>query len=84
LAARSSPVTDFPLISSKLKPRHRPGLFCLVATSLRRLLWVKLRNTQHEQMTSALPLRTDIGLDTQNIMRIECYGMLMPGSPSRQ
>jgi hypothetical protein len=26
LAARSSAVTDFPLISSELKPRHRPGL----------------------------------------------------------
>ena len=25
-------------------------------------------------MTSALPPRTDIGLDTQNITRIECYG----------
>ena len=37
--------------------------------------WVKLRNTQHEQMSSALAPRTDIGLARpQNVAQIECYG----------
>ncbi len=35
----------------------------------------KLRNTQHEQMSSAFPPRTDVGsARPQNIARIECYG----------
>jgi hypothetical protein len=34
----------------------------LVWFSQRLLKWVKLRNTQHEQMSSALTPRTDIGL----------------------
>ncbi len=35
------------------------------------LLWVKLRNTQHEQMSSAFPPRTDVGsARPQNIARI--------------
>jgi hypothetical protein len=41
---------------------------------------IKLRNTQHEQMSSALPPRTDIDLAGRFgsiiIARIECYGIL--------
>src|SRR5882724_5465629 len=41
------------------------------------LLWVKLRNTQHEQMSSALTPTTDIGVVARkNIARIECYGTI--------
>src|SRR5882762_8799956 len=37
--------------------------------------WVELRNTQHEQMSSAFSPRTDVGsARPQNIARIECYG----------
>jgi hypothetical protein len=41
----------------------------------RLLRWVKLRNTQHERLSSALPPRTDVGLARPNtITRIEGYG----------
>jgi hypothetical protein len=41
----------------------------------RLLRWVKLRNTQHERLSSALPPRTDVGLARPKyITRIECYG----------
>jgi hypothetical protein len=39
---------------------------------------VKLRNTQHEQMSSALPSRTDVGLARPIFVSpIRCYGMSM-------
>src|SRR6202163_1107455 len=38
------------------------------------LSWVKLRNTQNEQMSSALLPRTDVGLAGPNVTRIERYG----------
>ena len=34
----------------------------------------KLRNTQNEQMSSALPPRTDFGLASPNVTRIERHG----------
>src|SRR6266403_3089725 len=41
------------------------------------LSWVKLRNTHHEQISSALPPRTDIDLARRfgsNVSRIQCCG----------
>ena len=42
---------------------YRMNLLCVTIRSRARIpKWVKLRNTQHEQMSSALPPTTDVGL----------------------
>jgi hypothetical protein len=59
--------------------------------------WVKLRNTQNEQMSSALPSTADVGLARKGVtqidgvvafdrllkMEIRCYGTSMSALPQR-
>ena len=48
--------------------RPEPPVIVLVPSPL----WVKMRNTLHEQMSSALPPRTDVGLVRPKTLR---YGI---------
>jgi hypothetical protein len=72
----NNPYSHYRVLKLPERGTHERTLMlgCVIALRYLGRLGVKLRNTQHEQMTSALPPRTDIGLDTQNITRIECYG----------
>src|SRR5258708_31074147 len=71
LSSRSHQAScGFPLMIFILSTRLRSR--CGLAPGCR--LWVKLRSTQHEQMSSALPPRTDVSLDTPTITRIGFYG----------
>ena len=62
--------------TTKAPPDERGGnRYVLPNATAPHLDSTKLRNTQHEQMSSAFPPRTDVGsARPQNIARIECYG----------
>src|ERR1700730_3350255 len=66
LQSKAGYIDARPLTASSAKP---------LATHGRTLSWVKLRNTQHEQMSSALHPTTDVGLArAKGVTRIDGVG----------
>src|SRR6266850_2640512 len=67
LAKRTHELSSSGAAGCRAERRHRKA----PADPILCPLWVKLRNTQHEQMSSAFPPRTDVGsARPQNIARI--------------
>src|ERR1700730_7069500 len=70
LQSKAGYIDARPLTASSAKP---------LATHGRTIHWVKLRNTQHEQMSSALHPTTDVGLArAKGVTRIDGVGAYNP------